>query len=163
VNDGPSSEETDIMNRSRDLSLWIRVLLTIVALEFFGPVLRDYSSSHAFNPSWVGHARVHLVWLLGFMLLSGVANIYLIWFRRPRSLADLRLSALWQSCNLGGFWIAYVLAPSYDGAMTVPGIHVQVLGYDENVLAFTVLTVVLICVGMLLAIQGRPARGSVKA
>ena len=31
---------------------------------------------------WVGHARVHLVWLLGFMFFSGVANVYLIWFRR---------------------------------------------------------------------------------
>ena len=51
----------------------VKVLLTVTSLEFFGPILRDYSPSHAFNPTWVGHARVHLVWLLGFMFFSGLA------------------------------------------------------------------------------------------
>ena len=128
----------------------VQVLLTVSALEFFGPILRDYSASHAFNPTWVGHARVHLVWLLGFMFLSGLANLYLIWFRRPREVRDLRLSMLWQACNLGGFWIAYVLAPSYEGEITVPGIHTHILGYDENVFVFSVLTVTLIAAQLVL-------------
>lgn len=63
--------------------LWTRIALTITALEFFGPVVRDYHPSHAFNPEWVRHARVHLVWLLGlaevppgvlFFLLDPEAN-----------------------------------------------------------------------------------------
>jgi hypothetical protein len=87
----------------------VQILLTIVALEFFGPIVRDFSPSHAFNPQWAGHARVHLVWLLGFMLLSGVANLYLIWWRRPFEIRNLWLSVAWQCCNLGGFWIAYLL------------------------------------------------------
>jgi len=70
----------------------VQVLLTITSLEFFGPILRDYSPSHAFNPTWVGHARVHLVWLLGFMFFSGLANLYLIWLRRPREIRNLWLS-----------------------------------------------------------------------
>lgn len=123
--------------------LAIRIALTITALEFFGPVLRDYHPSHAFNPDWVGHARVHLVWLLGFMGLSGVANVYLIWFRRPFALANLWLSAAWQCCNLGGFWIAYALTDHYHGAITVPGIHTQIFGVDENVFAFSVLSCVM--------------------
>jgi hypothetical protein len=80
------------------------------------------------------------------MLLSGFANVYLIWFRRPLSIGNLRLSALWQSCNLGGFWIAYVLAPSYQGQITVPGVHVHVFGYDENVVAFTALSLLMVIV-----------------
>jgi hypothetical protein len=135
---------------SRSIQI-VKVLLTVASFEFFGPVFRDYGPSHAFNPEWTGHARVHLVWLLGFMFLSGVANLYLIWFRRPAGAGNLWLSVLWQACNLGGFWLAYVLAPSYHGEITVPGIHTHVFGYDENVFVFTILTVVLIVAATLLA------------
>ena len=103
-----------------------QILLTISAFEFFGPIFRDYSPSHAFNPDWPGHARVHLVWLLGFMFFSGLANLYLIWFRRPRDVRDLWLSIAWQACNLGGFWIAYLLASSYGGLIVVEGIHTTI-------------------------------------
>ena len=138
------------MNESRSSVRIVQVLLTIASLEFFGPIVRDYSDSHALNPTWVGHARVHLVWLLGFMFFSGVANIYLIWFRRPRETRNLWLSVLWQGCNLGGFWVAYVLAPSYQGEITVPGIHTHIFGYDENVFVFSILTVVLVAASLLL-------------
>src|SRR5262249_28985396 len=97
----------------------VRILLTVSAFEFFGPIFRDYSPSHAFNPTWVGHARVHLVWLLGFMFFSGLANLWLIWFRRPRERRNLWLSVVWQACNLGGFWAAATLAPSYGGLIVV--------------------------------------------
>jgi hypothetical protein len=128
----------------------VRLLLTVTSFEFFGPILRDYSPSHAFNPAWTGHARVHLVWLLGFMFFSGLANLYLIWVRRPRDVRNLWLSVLWQGCNLGGFWVAYVLAPSYGGAITVPGIHTHILGIDENVFVFSVLSVILIVAAVVL-------------
>jgi len=118
----------------------VQGLLTLTALEFFGPIVRDFSPSHALNPDWVGHARLHLVWLLGFMLLSGVANLYLIWLARPFAVRNLWLSVVWQSCNLGGFWLAYLLVPVYGGVVTVPGIHVQVFGWDENVFVFAVLS-----------------------
>src|SRR5262247_2947134 len=103
----------------------VQVLLTVTAIEFFGPIVRDFNATHALNPTWVGHARVHLVWLLGFMLLSGAANLYLLWLRRPFEVRDLWLSAGWQCCNLGGFWIAYLLVPVYGGLITVPGEHVK--------------------------------------
>lgn len=121
----------------------VQVLLTIVALEFFGPIVRDFGPSHALNPTWVGHARVHLVWLLGFMFLSGLANIWLIWFRRPFEVRNLWLSTLWQGCNLGGFWVAYLLVDVYGGLMTLPETHVHIFGYDENVFVFTILSILL--------------------
>jgi hypothetical protein len=122
----------------------VQIALTVTALEFFGPIARDYHPSHALNPDWVGHARVHLVWLLGFMGLSGLANLYLIWLRRPFEVRNLWLSAAWQSCNLGGFWIAYLLTPFYGGLITVPGIHTEILGFDENVFVFGVLSAVML-------------------
>ena len=132
----------------------VKILLTITSLEFFGPIFRDYSPSHAFNPTWVGHARLHLVWLLGFMLLSGLANVYLIWFRRPREIGNLRLSMLWQGCNLGGFWIAFRLASSYGGVITMPDTHVHILGHDENVFVFAILTAILVSAVALLGTAG---------
>jgi len=124
-----------------------QILLTLTALEFFGPILRDINATHALNPTWVGHARLHLIWLLGFMGLSGIANLYLIWFRRPFDVRNLWLSAAWQACNLGGFWISVVLAPAYGGAVTLPETHVHILGLDENVVAFTILSALLIAAG----------------
>ena len=121
-----------------------QLLLTLTALEFFGPIVRDINATHALNPDWVGHARLHLIWLLAFMGLSGVVNLWLIWFRRPFDLRNLWLSVAWQACNLGGFWVAVVLAPAYGGAVTLPETHVHILGMDENVVAFTVLSALLL-------------------
>lgn len=136
----------------------IQVLLTITSMEFFGPIIRDFSDSHALNPTWVGHARVHLVWLLGFMFFSGIANVYLIWFRTPTSDRNLWLSAGWQACNLGGFWMSYLLLPLYDGVMAVPGTHMTIFGFDENVFAFTILTAILLgAIGLLRSLEPEDA------
>ena len=139
--------------------LALRIALSVTALEFFGPIVRDFSESHALNPTWVGHARVHLVWLLGFMFFSGLANLYLIWLRRPFELRNLWLSAGWQSCNLAGFWVAYLLVPVYDGEITVPGIHTHILGFDENVFVFAVLSIVMAGVWAVLAFGFTGERG----
>jgi hypothetical protein len=127
-----------------------QILLTLTAFEFFGPIVRDFNASHALNPSWVGHARLHLVWLLGFMLLSGIANLYLVWFRRPFDVRNLWLSAAWQCCNLGGFWMGALLAPAYGGVVTVPGEHVHIFGWDENVVVFTILSALMVAALVLL-------------
>lgn len=139
-------------------TLLLRVALTLTCMEFFGPMVRDTDHTHALNPEWVGHARVHLGWLLGFMLLSGLANLYFIWFRKPVQ-ESLRLSALWQSCNLGGFWLAVVANPFYDGAITVPGVHVEILGFDENVFVFSILSLIMLGVWLALG-AGREAHAA---
>jgi hypothetical protein len=139
--------------------LAIRIALTVTVLEFFGPLVRDVDASHLLNESWVGHARIHLMWLLGFMGLSGIANLYLIWLRKPRDVRDLRLSAAWQSCNLGGFWIAYFARDAYQGLITVPGIHVEIFGFDENVFVFSILSIVMLGIWAALFSAGRQAQG----
>jgi hypothetical protein len=135
-----------------------QVVLTLTGFEFFGPIVRDFNATHVLNPSWVGHARLHLVWLLGFMLLSGLANLYLVWLRRPFELRNLWLSVGWQCCNLGGFWIACLLAPTYGGLITVPGEHIKVFGMDENVFVFSVLSLLMAAAVLLLRFAATPER-----
>nr|WP_137677842.1 hypothetical protein [Parerythrobacter lutipelagi] len=129
----------------------IQILLTITALEFFGPAIRDISHSHLLNASWVGHARLHLVWLLGFMVFSGLANLYFIWRSAENKRRDLGISAIWQACNLAGFWVATIAVDSYGGAIVDPEHHVAILGMDENVFVFFILTVVYLIALVLLA------------
>ena len=148
-----------MMERTRAVGA-ARVLLTLTAVEFFGPIVRDFNPSHAMNPSWPGHARLHLVWLLGFMLLSGLANLYLLWLRRPFDVGNLRLSAAWQCCNLGGFWLAALSTPAYGGLVRVPEEHVEILGVNENLLVFAVLSALMGVALVLLRTGGTAAHAT---
>lgn len=121
-----------------------QVLLTIGVFEFFGPIVRDTSVTHLLNPSWVGHARFHLAWALVFMGLSGLCNLYLIWFRRPHRLSSLYISWAWQACNIFGFWGAAILESAYGGSIVDPEFHLTILGLNENVFAFVCLTTILL-------------------
>lgn len=118
----------------------VQILLTVTALEFFGPAIRDTGHSHLLNSEWVGHARVHLMWLLGFMVSSGIVNLYLIWRKKSPKLPDFHLSLIWQGCNLVGFWIAIVLVNTYGGAIVDLRYHMRIFGIDENVFGFSILT-----------------------
>lgn len=120
-----------------------KILLTIGVLEFFGPLLKDTGASHLMNSEWVGHARVHLAWLLGYMFFSGLVNIYFIWIRKPFKLSHLYLSCLWQATHLVGFWAGILFVPLYGGAIVDHRYHTHILGVDENIFVFAVLSIVL--------------------
>lgn len=121
----------------------VQILLTLGCLEFFGPMIKDSGVSHLMNPEWVGHARIHLGWLLGFMFFSGLANLYLIWFRKPHSTDHLKVAALWQGVHLLGFWSAVSLAPFYGGQLVDHRYHTYILGIEENAFVFGVLSIIL--------------------
>ncbi len=137
--------------------IWaVRILMTVCVMEFFGPWFKDYSGSHLFNPDWVGHARVHMMWLLGFFLFSGIANLYLIWFAKPLRLANLYIAFMWLGANFLGFWLAVIMAPHYHGQLVVPHHHVMILGVEENVFVFSVLGVIYLGTFGLLHLRVRP-------
>ncbi len=137
------------------LRLFLNIILTIGALEFFGPALRDSDASHLQNPHWPGHAKVHMMWFIGYLFFSGVAQIYLIWLRKRE---DYPLVLGWQLCNLLGFWTAVLTAPLYSGAVVDPQYHMQILGINENLVAFTFFTVVWLCAGGVYAALTRQDR-----
>jgi hypothetical protein len=122
----------------------IQVLLTLGCVEFFGPMVKDTGASHLLNEEWVGHAKIHLGWLLGFMFFSGLANLYLIWIRGGDRLACLKVTALWQGCHLAGFWGAVITAPMYGGQLVDERYHMHILGIEENAFVFGILTIILI-------------------
>lgn len=122
----------------------VQILLTIGCLEFFGPMIKDTGASHLMNEEWVGHAKIHLGWLLGFMFFSGLANLYLIWFRKPRSKENLKMATLWQVMHLAGFWGAVAFAPLYGGQLVDLRYHKYILGIEENVFVFGILTIILL-------------------
>ena len=121
-----------------------KILLTLGVFEFFGPIFKDTGASHLMNEEWVGHARVHLAWLLGYMFFSGLVNIYFIWIRKPFKLSHLYLSCLWQATHLMGFWAGILFVPLYGGAIVDDRYHTHILGIDENIFVFAVLSIVLI-------------------
>lgn len=121
-----------------------QILLTIGCLEFFGPMVKDTGVSHLMNEHWVGHARIHLAWLLGFMFFSGLANLYFIWLRKPKRKENLSVVAIWQSMHILGFWGAVITAPLYDGQLVDHHYHVYILGIEENTFVFGVLSLVLL-------------------
>jgi hypothetical protein len=133
-----------------------QVLLTLSALEFFGPIVRDTGDSHLMNAEWVGHARVHLMWLLGYLFFSGLANLYFIWLRRPRRISHLYLSCLWQGCNLAGFWVSVLFVEQYRGMIVDPRYHHAILGIDENVFAFSVLSAIVVGTTLFLKLAVEP-------
>ncbi|MEM6263914.1 MAG: hypothetical protein AAGI38_15475 [Bacteroidota bacterium] len=120
-----------------------QILLTIGCLEFFGPMVKDTGVSHLMNEHWVGHARIHLAWLLGFMFFSGLANLYFIWFRKPQTKDNLFIAAVWQAMHIIGFWAAVVLAPFYNGQLVDPHHHIHIMGIEENTFVFGILSIVL--------------------
>jgi hypothetical protein len=126
----------------RDL-LIAKILLTVGVLEFFGPLFKDTGASHLMNTEWVGHAKVHLAWLLGYLFFSGLANLYFIWIRKPFQLSHLYLSCLWQATHLAGFWLGILFVPVYGGTIADPRYHTHILGFDENIFVFAVLSIVL--------------------
>ncbi|MFM8411938.1 MAG: hypothetical protein ACKOCT_16860 [Alphaproteobacteria bacterium] len=140
---------------TRGLTL-LRVLLTICAIEFFGPWGRDFSDSHVFNPTWVGHARLHMMWLLGYFLFSGIGVLWLVWGPRPQRLVHLCAACMWIAANFLGFWGAVATAGAYGGLVVVPGIHVFVLGIEENVFAFSILSAIFMAALGVLLLVVRP-------
>lgn len=140
------------MSRPNDLRT-IRILLSVMALEYFGPALRDSGTSHAFNPTWVGHARLHVVWFIVLLVGLGLVNLYLVW-NRESGVRDLSLAMALQTCVFTGFWSAVALSPVYGGIIAVNGIHTSFFGVDENVFFFSIMSVVW-CVTFALLMRAR--------
>ena len=144
------------MNTNR-LLLIAKVLLTIGALEFFGPIVRDTNSSHLLNPNWAGHARFHLMWCLVLWFCMGLYCLYLIWVR-PFAIANLNQALSIQAFNIVAFWGAVALGPLYTAEVFDVEIHVGFMSVNENIIAFIAFS--LLWLGGFLAVKKLASRSA---
>ena len=122
-----------------------RLLVTLPAVILaIVPPLADFNSTHAANPLWPAHARLHAVWLVCTTSLVALLALLVLWLH-PRELTRRRvdLAAAMLGSVLGGFFIAGAMQGIYGGAFTDPdGIAVQVGSLDANLVGFGVMAVV---------------------
>lgn len=64
---------------------------------------------HLTNPTWPGHARFHLLWLIGAGALGALTSSYL--FATARTLERVHTGALIGAMHLGGFFLAAIFKP----------------------------------------------------
>lgn len=119
-----------------------RILVTIpAAFLAVGPPLVDLNESHVLNPLWIGHARLHTVWLLATNSMVALTALGVLW-RHPGY--PLRPAVLLGAGLVGsilvGFFVAAATHPAYGGSLTDPnGVSITAGPIDANVAAFALL------------------------
>ncbi len=133
--------------------LTAKILLTLATLGYAAiPALVDSNQTHATNPGWDPHARLHVVWQVSSYVYLGVLALYLIWTAGSDTW-PLWLAALMAAAGYGGFWTAVTLRPAYGGKLLsqsnpVPNFRWNIAGLrfdtDANVTIFTVAVIILL-------------------
>lgn len=126
-----------------------RILLTVVALWLaIVPPVVDLTPTHVFHPDWTGHARFHMMWLLGVNSSLAILALYLLWAPAVGEAARtrLRLAGLLEVIILGAFFAAAATLGTYGGKLADAQGGVPPLpgGIDANVALFSVLLVMTI-------------------
>lgn len=76
---------------------------------------------HLTNPTWPGHARFHLLWLISAGALGAMTSIYLFWTATPRTLERVHTGALLGAMHVGGFFVAAVFKPAAGAEFDADG------------------------------------------
>ena len=133
-----------------------RILVTIAAVFLaLVPPLVDLNESHVTNPLWIGHARLHTVWLITTNSCVSVIALWLLW-QRPSGFRrkSLLLAAGLVGSVLLGFFVAAATQSAYGGSLTDPnGVAMRFGPIDANLFLFSIL---LCLVGVAVAIVCRP-------
>ena len=124
-------------------SLIIKLLLTAATLIYgVAPAIADLNETHLLNSHWSGHARLHGAWFLFFGWAMAMLSLYFTW-----ACDELVLPSVIGLSFVAGFWVAYLPAPLYGGALVDEhGVETRVLGLESNVFIFSVITTVLLIV-----------------
>ena len=78
--------------------------LLTAAIDVFDP-------HHLTNPTWPGHARFHLLWLISAGAIGAATSIYFFWTATPRTFERVRTGAMLGAMHLGGFFSAVLFKP----------------------------------------------------
>lgn len=123
-----------------------KTLITLATLGYgIAPMIADLNATHVLNPDWPAHARIHMVWLLGFGFFIAMLALWLLWGE-----GKAVLSAMLGLCVMAGFWVAAATSPLYGGALSAAGnADTKLAGIEVNVLFFAMVSLMLVA-GILL-------------
>lgn len=83
--------------------------LMIFAALVYGPLpslIDTFDPGHLTNPTWDGHARLHLLWLIGICGYSGLTAAFLAWKATPARPEPLATATLLGVIIVGSFYTA---------------------------------------------------------
>ena len=100
-----------------DRILLARILFTLATAGYAAvTVLADFNKTHATNPKWLPHARVHVVWQISSYVGFGLLALALIWWPGPLAVERLYLVAVMAAIIYAAFFVALIAMPIYGGA-----------------------------------------------
>lgn len=95
------------------------------------PVL-EISNTHVFNPYWLPHVKIHIVWQLATNSALGILSFWLIWRKN-----QVMLGAIISSLITGGFLFAFSIREQYGGSMKyLDGSEKTILDFNIGVVGF---------------------------
>ena len=66
--------------RMRKLRTGVAVLFIVVAIALGAQVVPEALAGHAQDPSWPAHAKFHVTWFAGLLVIVNVISIITAWF-----------------------------------------------------------------------------------
>jgi hypothetical protein len=135
------------------VAFFSRVIVTAIAAgQGIMPVFIDLNRTHATNPLWTGHARLHLVQQVFTLLPAAAIEVGLLWWPGPILHARFYLAALLTATSLTGFLVAVLTRSLYDGTLRDPNgippmrFHLgsRIIVFDMNVPIVTLASVLLV-------------------
>ena len=135
------------------VAFFSRVIVTAIAAgQGVMPVFIDLNRTHATNPLWTGHARLHLVQQVFTLLPAAAIEVGLLWWPGPTFHPRFYLAALLTATSLIGFLVAVLTRSLYGGTLHDPNgiqpmrIHLggRVVVFYMNVPIMTLASVMLV-------------------
>lgn len=141
-----SPEETSLVPTSA------RWLITLTTIAYgFGPLLIDMNRTHLLHPAWPPHARFHLMWATVAQVGLAVLGLTLVWRAGPDPLWRCELALWLAAAHVAGFFVAWLLARVYGGALRDPGGMPLIAGTDGNAVACIAMAAMLLVAAWQLA------------
>lgn len=125
--------------------VWLgQAIMTVATLVYgLGPLIIDLTATHVFHPEWTPHARMHMVWLLGINTLIALVALYFLWLYKSNAFG-VNLAGILGLCVYGSFMLSAFTSPLYGGSMGDEDGVPLVMGFDANILGFSIALMLLL-------------------
>lgn len=112
-------------------------LSSLCAIQAIVSVGIDFSPTHVTNPLWIGHARFHLFWQTGTVVLLSIVELLLVWVTGPNPAGRFYLAAVLAGLSPLGFVIAFLgrklVAATLSDPNGIPPARVRLFGAVRSI------------------------------